>query len=780
MILLAAVLSGFGLALAAPLVTRLARGAAGWLLAALPLGLALLFAGFAPRIAAGEPIREAYPWSAELGVTLALRLDGLSLLMALLILGVGALVLVYAGGYMAGKAGLGRFYGALLLFMASMLGLVLADNLLLLFVFWELTSISSYLLIAFDFQKTQARAAALQALLVTGGGGLVLLAGLIMLGLAGGTFEIAELLARSDVVRTSPLYLPVLLLVLVGAFTKSAQVPFHFWLPGAMEAPTPVSAYLHSATMVKAGVYLLARLSPMLAGTETWTATVGTVGALTMLLGGVLALFQTDLKRILAYSTVSALGTLVLLLGVGTPDAVTAAIVFLLAHALYKGALFMVAGALDHAAGTRDVERLGGLRRAMPITAAVAVLAAVSLAGFGPVLSFIGKELLFEALLEVEEIGALLAALAALAGALFVAVAGIVGVRPFFGPLRETPHAPHESPPSMWLGPGLLALAGLAIGIAPGSVGTLLVTPAAGAVMGEARPVELYLWHGLNVALGLSVAALLVGAGLYAAWARLRRFAPVLERVFGWGPSRVYGAVLSAVDRVALLLTRRVQSGFLRRYLLVIFVTALGLGTWALGRDAPAFGPLDWAGVRFYEAALVVLMLLAALWAVSSPSRLSAILGLGVVGYGVALIYILYGAPDLAMTQILVETLTVILFVLVFYHLPRFTSISPRWIVVRDAVVALAVGGIVTTLMLVANATPPESALAPFFLETARPLAHGRNVVNVILVDFRGIDTLGEITVLAVAAIGVFALLKLRPGAEDRERRTRRRARWTP
>jgi multicomponent Na+:H+ antiporter subunit A len=397
--MLAAVFSSFGAALAAPWLHRVTRGATAPLLALLPASLLIYFASFAGRIAKGERVTVSYAWAPNLGVNLSFALDGLSLLFALLICGIGALVVIYAGGYLAGHHQLGRFYAFLLLFMASMLGLVLADNLLLLFVFWELTSISSFLLIGFDHEQEASRAAALQALLVTGGGGLALFAGMILLGLAGDSFELSTLLARGDMVRGDTRYLPILLLVVAGAFTKSAQVPFHFWLPGAMAAPTPVSAYLHSATMVKAGVYLLARLSPILGETATWTAIVAPVGAITMLLGGVIALYQTDLKRILAYSTISALGTLVLLLGLGTAAAITAAIVFLFAHALYKGALFMVAGALDHETGTRDVEQLGGLRRAMPVTAVVAALAAVSLAGFGPVVSFIGKELLLEAVL---------------------------------------------------------------------------------------------------------------------------------------------------------------------------------------------------------------------------------------------------------------------------------------------------------------------------------------------------------------------------------------------
>ncbi len=312
------------------------------------------------------------------------------------------------------------------------------------------------MLIGFSHQRPESRAAATQALLVTGGGGLALLAGLIMLGMVGGSFELSTLLQQGQLVRSHPLYLPILLLVLAGAFTKSAQVPFHFWLPAAMEAPTPVSAYLHSATMVKAGVYLLARFSPILGGTEAWLAIVTSVGAATMLIGGLLAFYQTDLKRLLAYSTISALGTLVLLLGLGTSEAIIAAVVFLLAHALYKGALFMIAGAIDHETGTRDVERLGGLRRAMPITVVAAGLAAVSLAGFGPLLSFIGKELLLEAALH-SPASALLVPAVVIAGGLFVLVAAIVAIRPFFGAVRATPKHAHEAPPSMWLGPALLA-----------------------------------------------------------------------------------------------------------------------------------------------------------------------------------------------------------------------------------------------------------------------------------------------------------------------------------
>nr|MDQ3396786.1 Na(+)/H(+) antiporter subunit A [Deinococcota bacterium] len=437
--MLVAVLSCFIVAFLAPWLAAMAGRAVGWLLALLPMSLFVYFLSLVPRVSAGEEIVESLPWVPALDVSLSFYLDGLSLLFALLISGIGTLIMIYAGGYLKGHPGIGRFYLFILAFMGSMLGLVLTGNLVTLFVFWELTSLTSYLLIGFNHESEASRKAALQALLVTGLGGLVMLAGFVMIALIGGSLEFTTVLGQGDLLREHPLYLAVLLLVLAGAFTKSAQFPFHFWLPSAMEAPTPVSAYLHSATMVKAGVYLLARMSPVLAGTEAWFYIVTTFGAVTMLVGGYLALTKTDLKRVLAYSTVSALGTLVLLLGLASPAAATAAIVFLLAHALYKGAFFMLAGAVDHETGTRNILTLGGLRRVMPLTAAIALLAAVSLAGFGPVFSFIAKELLLEAVLEVERARFILLPAVVLAGALFVAVAAIVGIRPFFGALKATP-----------------------------------------------------------------------------------------------------------------------------------------------------------------------------------------------------------------------------------------------------------------------------------------------------------------------------------------------------
>ncbi|MBN2119228.1 MAG: putative monovalent cation/H+ antiporter subunit A [Anaerolineales bacterium] len=756
MMLAISVLSGFGLAFAAPILSRRFGRAAGWILALLPAGLTLYFIGLLPSAAAARPAAFSAPWAPDLGLVFSFRADGLGLLFALLISGIGALVVTYTGGYLKGNPNLGKFYAWLLVFMAAMLGVALADNMILLFVFWELTSISSYILIGFEHERASARAAALQAFLVTGGGGLALLAGLLLLGSAGGTLELSALLGQGDVLRASPFYFPAVLLILLGAFTKSAQFPFHFWLPNAMEAPTPVSAYLHSATMVKAGIYLLARLGPVLNGTDVWVYAVGGVGAATMLVGGYLALSQTDLKRLLAYSTVSALGMLTLLIGLGSPHALEAAIVLLLAHGLYKGALFLVAGALDHETGTRDITQLGGLFSAMKLTAIAGGIAALSMAGLPPLFGFLSKELTYEAALEF---GPWLAGAVVLAGLSFVFVAGVVGVGPFWGKQKQTPKSPHEAPLSMWLGPAILAGLSLLLGIFPNSISRFLISPAASGAIGESTSVKLALWHGVNPAFVLSVATILIGAGLFAARHPIRsglsRFA------WRWGPSFFYDRSLDALNALARGQTRLLQSGYLRFYLFAIILTVTGLAGFTLFTRGGLPVPVAVSEVRFYEAALALLILLAAFVATVSWSRLGAVAALGVAGYGVALIYLLFGAPDLAMTQFLIESLTVILFVLAFYHLPHFAQLSSRTARVRDGLIALLAGGLMTSLVLSAVDAQLHPSISGYFVENALPLAHGRNIVNVILVDFRGIDTMGEITVLGIAAIGVYALLKL-------------------
>ncbi|MFN3649909.1 MAG: hydrogen gas-evolving membrane-bound hydrogenase subunit E [Armatimonadota bacterium] len=722
----------------------------------------------APRVAAGEVLIARAGWVRELGLSLSFRLDGLSLLFGLLVTGIGALIFLYADGYFRTDPRRSRMLGLLGLFAASMLGLVLAENLLCLFVFWELTSISSYFLIGFDHRKEEARGAALQALLLTAGGGLALLAGLVVLGGAAGTFEMTELLQRGDQVLQHPHNLAALLLVAAGALTKSAQFPFHFWLPAAMAAPTPASAYLHSATMVKAGVYLLARLHPVLSGTPAWEALLVGAGAATMLTGAVLGFTQSDLKRILAYSTISALGMLVFLLGIGSPVAVQAAMVLTLAHALYKAALFMVAGAIEHGTGTRDADRLGGLRRAMPYTAAAGVMAAVGLASLGPALSFIGKELLLEAVLEEEALRNLWVVLVTVVSGLLAAVAAVVGLKPFFGAPREALRDAHEVPAALWLGPMALALLSLLIGLRPGAAASYLIGPAAGAVLGRGVPVQLALWHGVNLPLVLSAASLLLGAALYwrREWLRERLGDPSRRR---WSPARLYERAWAGVLRFATFQTQVLQTGYLRVYVMVTVVCGLLLiGGPIVLLGFPPAGRVSWTDPRAQEVILALVMLIAAGATAILRSRLGAVVSLGVVGYALAVLFVLFGAPDLAMAQFLVETLTVVLFVLVFHHLPPILPKSPAGARVRDAMIALGAGLVMATLVIAALLQPVPHGPAQFYVAQSVPAAHGRNIVNVILVDFRALDTLGEITVLAVAGLGVYALLKLNPVRRSR------------
>ncbi|PMR76658.1 putative monovalent cation/H+ antiporter subunit A [Billgrantia endophytica] len=770
-----AVLSGFVLAAFAPLLHRWFGGSTSFVLAAFPAVLALWFLGQVPAIMDGEVLGFALEWVPSLGMSLTFVVDGLSLLFALLITVIGTFVLIYAGGYLKGHPDLVRFHVVILAFMVSMLGLVLADGLVTLFVFWELTSITSYLLIGFSHADLEARKSARQGLFVTFAGGLALMAGLVMLGIAGGSWSLVELNGMGDALREHDLYTPLLICILLGAFTKSAQFPFHFWLPNAMAAPTPVSAYLHSATMVKAGIYLLARLQPSLGGTEMWVGILSVVGALTMFTGAFLAIRHTNIKKLLAYSTVMALGTLTMLLGIGTEGALIAFVTFLLAHSLYKGALFMVAGILDHETGTKDVTAMGGLRPLMPVTALVALVAALSLAGAPPLFGFIAKELMFETILGAEAYRWLVVLLAFAAAFLTIAVAAIVALRPFFGERRPTPRVAHEAPVSMLVGPAVLALLSLLLGLLPVLAGMGLLTAAASAVIGEQVTVTLALWHGINLPLVMSLVSLALGYMVFRRWdqvrARLARLDPLMAR----GPEAGYEALMDWVAVVSGWQTRILQNGYMRNYIMVTILTLIALvGNSLLLRHAPEIVfRLD---VRFHEVVVVGLMVMGALFAAISRSRLGAVVSVGIMGFSIALTFILFSAPDLGITQLLVETLTVILLVLVLFRLPRFASLSTPLERVRDVMVAGSVGVLITLLILTAWGIDQFVPISGYMVENSVPLAHGRNIVNVILVDYRALDTLGEIFVLALAAIGVIAMLKLRaaekpgkPASQEKE-----------
>lgn len=766
--MLIAVLSGFCLALFAPWLYRISPVWSGRVFSLLPVCLALYFLSHVGGVSAGEPVVVTYPWISGMGINLSFNMDGLGLLFALFITIVGALVITYAGSYLEGHPSLGRFYTVILMFMASMLGVVLSDNLIALFVFWELTSVTSYFLIGFEHEKDSARAAALQALLVTGAGGLALMAGVLLLGQDAGTYQISVLNDMGGIVRGSAFYPLTLFLVCVGAFTKSAQVPFHFWLPSAMEAPTPVSAYLHSATMVKAGVYLLARLSPVLGGSELWLVLVTSVGAVTMLASAYQALYQTDLKRILAYSTVSVLGTLTMLIGLGTESAIQAAMVFLLAHVLYKAALFLVAGSIDHETGTREVSELGGLRRNMPIVGLGALLSALSMAGLPPFFGFLGKETLYEAVVHGEAGGLIVTLVAVLTSMLLFAVAWLAGIKPFSGDDTHTPRHPHDPPWSMWLGPCFLGALSLVFGLVP-VLPEALLSASASAILSVPQEMHLSLWHGFSWLLLLSLVTFALGALLYVYRDQLKARTGFVTPVTRCGPSLWYALWLRSLTWTAGTQTRILQNGYLRMYLgTVIAVTSL-MAWFTFLTKAEVTLVADWGDIRLYEWVLGLLALVGAIATVRARTFLRAVMALGVVGYSVALIFVLFGAPDLAMTQFLIETLSLILFVFVFYYMPPFKSFSTKGIIIRHVIIATLAGAFFTVLVIAADSVQWHPPISGYFSDNALLLGQGRNIVNVILVDFRGFDTLGEITVLGVAGIGVYSLVRLRLGKGGRK-----------
>ncbi len=716
----------------------------------------LLLAASAPSVFQGILPTFDIGWVPAIDLTFTLQLNGWGLLLALLVMGIGTLILTYATGYMGGHPQAARLYAYLYAFMFAMAGLAMADHLLLFFIFWELTSITSYLLIGFNHSDPGARKNALQALLVTGLGGMALLGGFILMADTAGTWLISELAAKSTEIIASPLYPAILGLVLTGAFTKSAQFPFYFWLPNAMAAPTPVSAYLHSATMVKAGVFLMGLMLPVLGGTQAWTLTLTFAGGITLLIGGLFGMRQTDLKKILAGTTLAVLGMLTLLLGIGTEKSVLAAVLVLLGHALYKATLFMVAGSIDHETGTRDTRILGGLRATMPFTAAAAALAALSKMGLPPLYGFLGKEYAYKSTLSSGADIALTATLLT-GSAILLALAIRTGILPFWQKKSTAPlpKYPHEAPPSMLIGPLILAIAGLVAGILP-FLFSPLVSAASTAVVGYPIDPVVKLWAGFNLPLLLSAITLVVGLLIF----RFREFISVLQKkLTPPGAEAAYDAIFKFVLVFANWQTRTLQSGYLRNYLLIIIAAT---GMLILTKLIRFGGLADFTIVNSVTPVgiiVVTLMIGATLLAVVSKSRLTALISLGTVGYGVALIFAIFSAPDLAITQILVETLTVVLFAWVVHKLPAYRELSSRRAKLFDASVAAFSGIVVTVLVLKSKSVNLGERMSDTLTEMSYPLAHGANVVNVILVDFRALDTWGEICVLAIASIGVWSLL---------------------
>ena len=770
----------------APLLQRIVGWWAGIVLSAVPLAIAWHLSGFLPVIADGGEVRAAIAWVPSYGLTLSFRIDGLSLLFSLMIAGIGALILIYAAAYLKGHPHQGRFTGFMLLFMGAMLGLVLADGLVGIYFFWELTSVASFLLIGFDHARQAARRAAIQALVVTNIGGLALLVGAVVLAQTFGTWDLGELMERAGHLGAHAVYPLVLAMILLAAFTKSAQVPFHFWLPNAMEAPTPVSAYLHSATMVQAGVYLLARTSPMLGDTPAWSAILVGFGGLTLLWGAIGALRQTDLKQMLAQTTLASLGLSVLLLGLGSDAALLAVAVYFAAHAFYKAALFLVAGLIDHGTGTRDITALAGLRAKMPATFAAALVAAISMFGLWPALGFFAKEELYIA---ADPAGGanLLALVVLVAGnALLSAVALAIALRPFLGSFIPTPHAPHEGPPAMLLGPLLLAGLGIATGWAVASLGQSLFAPAAAAMAGDSVYSHLGEVNLTSLAFVLSVATWVLAVAIY--W-RLDDIRTVLRRIAPeFTFDGAFDALMFGLIRAAAVVTRLWHHGRLEGYVLMLF-SLLGLAlTLPLLLGDGVRLPVAIPDLTFYEWGILAFAAAGLLTVLLARTRLFAVIALGVQGVALALLFMLFGAPDLSFTQIMVEILSVVILALVMTRL-RLDASDPREVedLMRDGAVALLCGvGVVAALFAVLD-TPFDPRLSAFFIENSVPIAHGHNIVNVILVDFRGIDTLGEIAVVMTAGIAVLALLRARtagqpPSAEAKPPRARRsrRAKGAP
>lgn len=759
----------FAPALAALLLMVIPRAWVARAAVAIPM---LIFGYLLTTLNNSEPLTFTANWVPSLGITLSFFMDGLGLLFALLISGIGTLVLLYSSGYFDEPADYVRFSIYTLLFMMAMLGIVLSRNLLLLFVFWEITSVTSYLIIGFKHEKEAARDGARRALLITGSGGLAMMAGFLLVGLTVGTFEIPEILASGDLLRNSTLYVPALILILVGAFSKSAQWPLHFWLPGAMEAPTPASTYLHSATMVKAGVFLLARLSPVLNQTDIWVFTVTLIGLITFIYGAVIALRQTDLKAILAYSTVSWLGVLVALQGSNSEYAAVALVIGIVAHALYKGTLFLSAGSIDHATGTRDITRLGQLRRAMPLTFVGAFIAAWSMAGIPPLLGFLAKETLkaaslYEGLLGV--IAFLFPVAAVIGSALTVAVALRVVWDTFLGSkAADTPHHAHEVRPTMWIG-GLI-LGGLSIILPLLLPQTLdpLTSRAVEAIRQQPAEIHLHLFEGINTPLIMSAIAIALGVGLFFVRGRIIRW---LQGQPELNPAAVYQWLFyRALPDGAYWLTHHLQNGRLRYYMMIVFsVFILMTGMTILAGQLNLMDSVVLEGIDWQVAFIFVLLIIGAIAGILAPTRLSAIAVLGIEGALLSLVFALFGAPDLAFTQLMIEVIALVLFVLAFHFLPdAFVTPIQRRSRLADIALSAGAGIALTLLILAARSNPIGQSISPWFIENAVPIGQGHNVVNVILVDFRGMDTQGEITVLVIAAMGVAALLRLRPSGQPR------------
>lgn len=763
-----AILSSFILAFFILFIGKhLSSGAFKWI-SVFPFSLFLFFSTFLPGLSEGD-YWFRNDWIPQLGISLDFKLDGLSMLFSLLITGIGTLIYLYASSYLKGHTYINRFFAYLSVFMGSMLGLVLSDNILTMFIFWELTSISSFFLIGFDNNNEESRKSALLALGITGLGGFALLIGANFIGAMAGTYSMHEMLTSSHEIKSHALYIFSVILIFGGAFTKSAQFPFHFWLPGAMKAPTPVSAYLHSATMVKAGIYLLARLSPILGGTSFWDNTLMIVGGITMVYATFHSLFRVDLKGVLAYSTIASLGMMVFLLGIDSPYSIQAVCAFILAHALYKATLFMITGTIDHTVHTRDVSKLRGLRKIMPLLAVAGFLAAFSNAGIPFTFGFIAKDLIYESTLHSKYLPYVLTGLALMTNILLLYTGFVAGILPFTGKYVKEDYQRVHLPDFLLYGPPLtLSVLGIIYGIVPSLAGEGLLNKTANVIAGIDVQMNLKIWHGFNLVLLLSGVTILLGVFLFFLRKPQPKYVDTIKRFESFSPKSMMEYFLDRFRKFSYLYTKIMHNGYLRLYMIVIIVFTTAVVGYRLITGVPLrINTEDLSAIRVYELVIFTVMVIATMMTVATHSRLTAIACLSIIGYCICLIFVFYGAPDLAMTQFTIDTLTVVLFVLVLFKLPSYIKQSRRPIQIRDGLISGAFGALIAVITLQALVSPADKDISKFYTENAYLLAKGKNVVNVILVDFRGFDTLVETIVLSIAAIGVYGLLKYKTSSSD-------------
>lgn len=769
----------------------------GWFVLAIPIVLVSFYTTFISQVMKGEKFVASFDWIPSLNIAFVSHIDGLSLLFSLLITGIGALVVLYSIFYLdKTKEQLHNFYVYLLLFMTAMLGVVQSDHLVSLYLFWELTSVSSFLLIGYWFNRDKSRFGALKSMMITVGGGLLMLGGFMLLAMTSGTYSIREIITNAPSIVNEPYMTLALVLILLGAFTKSAQFPFYIWLPDAMEAPTPVSAYLHSATMVKAGIYLVARFTPVFAAFELWIWLVIGIGLVTLLWGSLFAVKQTDLKGILAFSTVSQLGLIMSLLGASAISfhvegaastvfkyAAYAAIFHLINHATFKGSLFMIAGIVDHETGTRDIRKLGGLMSIMPISFTVAFIGSLSMAGLPPFNGFLSKEMFLTAMLSLKEFelfgfnswGLALLAIAVMASVFTFVYSFYFVFKTFTGELKKEtlPKAPHEAPLGMLIAPTILASIVIIVFFIPNVIGKMFVKPAVYAMQpflysepyhADLIDINVKAWHGFAAPeLWLTIVIVVVGLLLFFSLHKWHKF-------YNLHPEKLtlnnfyHFIMYDLLEQKIATFTKKVMNGSSRHYLMYMFaaISAIVIST-LFYKNAYLLSFDNAAPIELYQLILIIILVLGTVTTLVAQTRITAIVGLGSVGYTVALFFVMYNAPDLALTQLVIETISVALFLLVFYHLPQLKKAKEfvpfRF---RRAVVSVAIGAMVTLLALSAHSQKLVASINEYYKETVSTLAGGGNIVNVILVDYRGFDTLFEITVLGLAGMGIYAMIKLR------------------